>query len=83
MLAQVEIWEKENIQSLQSLAKNLEKEIKEIEQKLDRLLNAFFWMVQLRKIFILLKKKNSLKSKLPFCRKRLIWGERETIGLNH
>ena len=41
MLAQVEVWEKENIQSSQSFAQNLEKEIKETEQKLDRLVNAF------------------------------------------
>ena len=41
MLAQVEVWEKENIQSSQSFAQNLEKEIKETETKLDRLVNAF------------------------------------------
>jgi hypothetical protein len=41
MLAQVEIWEKENIQSSQSFAQNIEKEIKETEQKLDKLVNAF------------------------------------------
>jgi hypothetical protein len=42
MLAQAEVWEKENIQSSQSFAQNLEKEIKETEQKLDKLVNAFF-----------------------------------------
>ncbi len=41
MLAQEEVWEKENIQSSQSFAQNLEKEIKETETKLDRLVNAF------------------------------------------
>jgi len=41
MLAQVEVWEKENIQSSQSFAQNLEKEVKETEQKLDKLVNAF------------------------------------------
>jgi len=41
MLAKVEMWEKENIQSSQSFAQNLEKEIKETEQKLDKLVNAF------------------------------------------
>jgi len=41
MLAQVEVWEKENIQSSQSFAQNLEREIKEAESKLDRLVNAF------------------------------------------
>jgi len=40
MLAQVEVWEKENTQSSQSFAQNLEKEIKEMETKLDRLVNA-------------------------------------------
>jgi len=41
MLTQVEVWEKENIQSSQTFAQNLEKEIKETEQKLDKLVNAF------------------------------------------
>ena len=41
MLAKVEVWEKENAQSSQSFAQNLEKEIKETEQKLDKLVNAF------------------------------------------
>ena len=41
MLAKVEVWEKENIQSSQSFAQNLEKEIKETETKLDMLVNAF------------------------------------------
>lgn len=41
MLAKVEVWEKENTESSQSFAQNLEKEIKETEQKLDKLVNAF------------------------------------------
>jgi hypothetical protein len=35
------MWEKENIQSSQSFAQKLEKEIKETEKRFDKLVNAF------------------------------------------
>ena len=41
MFAQIDVWEKENVLSSQSFAKNLEEKIKEAEIKLDKLVNAF------------------------------------------
>jgi DNA invertase Pin-like site-specific DNA recombinase len=41
MLAKVDEWKKEQSQSSQSYAQNLEAKIKETEQKLDKLVNAF------------------------------------------
>jgi len=82
MLAKVEVWEKENIQSSQSFAQNLEAQIKEVEQKLDRLVNAFL-DGSIEKEIYLAKKDELIKTKPPFYRKRTILGERETVGLNH
>ncbi|MDP3793208.1 MAG: recombinase family protein, partial [Candidatus Uhrbacteria bacterium] len=62
MLAQVEMWEKENIQSSQSFAQNLEKEIKETEVKLDRLVNAFLDST-IEKDVYLAKKDGLIKTK--------------------
>jgi len=55
MLTQVEVWEKENIQSSQTFAQNLEKEIKETEQKLDKLVNAFLDGSIEKKIYLIKK----------------------------
>jgi hypothetical protein len=41
MRAQVDIWEKEQTQSAKSFAQNLEVKIKETDEKLDKLVNAF------------------------------------------
>ncbi|MBI5728675.1 MAG: hypothetical protein HY983_00310 [Candidatus Magasanikbacteria bacterium] len=41
MKAQVDVWEKDNAQSAQSFAQNLDERIKETEIKLDKLVNAF------------------------------------------
>jgi hypothetical protein len=41
MKAQVDVWEKDNAQSVQSFAQNLDEGIKEMEIKLDKLVNAF------------------------------------------
>jgi len=81
MLTQVEVWEKENIQSSQSFAQNLEKEIKETEQKLDRLVNAFL-DGSIEKESTLSKKTSLSKQKQTLTKESLILGERETIGLN-
>ncbi len=56
MLTQVEVWEKENIQSSQTFAQNLEKEIKETEQKLDKLVNAFLDGSIEKKIYLIKKR---------------------------
>lgn len=42
LLAQVEIWEKEAKQSSYIFAQNLEDKIKLTDEKLDKLINAFF-----------------------------------------
>ena len=81
MLAKVEMWEKEHIQSSQSFAQNLEKEIKETEQKLDKLVNAFLdgsieKETYLAKKDELIKTKTDLnKRKADFGRKRNNWIE--------
>ena len=81
MLAQVEVWEKENIQSSQSFAQNLEKEIKETEAKLDRLVNAFL-DGSIEKETYLAKRTSLSLPKQTSSEGSLILGERETIGSN-
>jgi hypothetical protein len=41
MLAQLDAWEKENVQSSENFARNLDLQLKETDQKLDKLVNAF------------------------------------------
>ena len=86
MLAQVEIWEKEKDESSQTFAQNLEAKIKEIEQKLDRLVNAFLdGMVEkgtyLQKKDELIKTKTDLlQKKADFGRKGNNWNEPPPAG---
>lgn len=82
MLAKVEVWEKENAQSAQSFAQNLDEKIKETEIKLDKLVNAFLDGT-IEKETYLAKKMSLSKQKQTSKRKSLILGERETIGSNH
>jgi len=75
MLAKVEMWEKENIQSSQSFAQNLEKEIKETEQKLDRLVNAFL-DGSIEKETYLAKKDELIKTKTALLQKKDDFGRK-------
>jgi len=75
MLAKVEVWEKENIQSLQSFAQNLEKEIKETEQKLDKLVNAFL-DGSIEKETYLAKKDELIKTKTDLQQRKSDFGRK-------
>ena len=75
MLLKVEVWEKENIQSSQSFAQNLEKEIKETEQKLDKLVNAFL-DGSIEKETYLAKKDELIKIKTDLNKRRADFGRK-------
>jgi len=75
MLAKVEMWEKENIQSSQSFAQNLEKEIKENEQKLDKLVNAFL-DGSIEKEIYLTKKDELIKTKTDLNKRKSDFGRK-------
>ena len=66
---------KENIQSSQSFAQNLEKEIKETEQKLDKLVNAFL-DGSIEKETYLAKKDELIKTKTDLNRRRADFGRK-------
>ncbi|GBE00557.1 recombinase [bacterium BMS3Abin07] len=57
MLSKVNEWEREQTKSSQSFAQNIDTKIKKTEQKLDKLVNAF-WTELLRKTSILKRKMN-------------------------
>ncbi len=76
MLTKVEVWGKENIQSSQSFAQKLEKEIKETEQKLDKLVNAFL-DGSIEKETYLAKKDEHIKTKTDLNKKRADFGRKE------
>ena len=75
MLAKVEMWEKENIQSSQSFAQNLEKEIKETEAKLDKLVNAFL-DGSIEKETYLAKKDELIKTKTDLNKRKSDFGRK-------
>lgn len=75
MLAKVEVWEKENIQSSQSFAQNLEREIKETEQKLDKLVNAFL-DGSIEKETYLVKKDELIQTKTDLQRRKSDFGRK-------
>ena len=75
MLAKVEVWEKENIQSSQSFAQNLEKEIKETEQKLDKLVNALL-DGSIEKETYLAKKDELIKTKTDLNKRKSDFGRK-------
>ena len=75
MLAQVEVWEKENIQSSQSFAQNLEKEIKETEARLDKLVNAFL-DGSIEKETYLVKKDELITTKTDLQRRKSDFGRK-------
>ena len=75
MLAKVEMWEKENIQSPQSFAQNLEKDIKDTETKLDRLVNAFL-DGSIEKETYLAKKDEFIKTKTDLNKRKSDFGRK-------
>lgn len=75
MLAKVKMWEKENIQSSQTFAQNLEVQIKEVEQKLDRLVNAFL-DGSIEKEIYLVKKDELIKTKTALLQKKEDFGRK-------
>ena len=89
MRAQVDIWEKEQVQSSQSFAQNLEFKIKETDEKLDKLVNAFLDGTIEKETYLIKKdelvklKTELLERKRDFGRKGNNWNEplREWINL--
>ncbi|GAH86919.1 unnamed protein product, partial [marine sediment metagenome] len=75
MFAQLNIWEKEQSQSSQSFAQNLEAIIKETEQKLDRLVNAFLDGVIDKEVY-LVKKDELIKTKAELLQKKSDFGRK-------
>ena len=63
MLAQINVWGKENSQSSQAFAQNLEERIKSVEFKLDKLVNAFLDGSIEKEVYVT-KKDELIKQKL-------------------
>jgi len=75
MLAQIGIWGKEQSQSSQTFAQNLEERIKANETKLDRLVNAFL-DGNIEKEVYLAKKDELIKQKLALKDKKADFGQK-------
>jgi len=75
MFAQLNIWEKEQSQSSQSFAQNLEAIIKETEQKLDKLVNAFLDGVIDKEVY-LVKKDELIKTKIDLFQEKTDFGRK-------
>jgi len=75
MKAQVDVWEKDNAQSAQSFAQNLEEKIKEAETKLDKLVNAFL-DGSIEKETYLIKKDKFIKTKTDLNKRRADFGRK-------
>lgn len=75
MLAKVEVWEKDNAQSSQSFAKNLDEKIKETEAKLDKLVNAFL-DGSIEKETYLAKKDELIKTKTDLNKRKADFGRK-------
>jgi len=73
MLAQVEVWEKEQAQSSHVFAQNLEVKIKQTEQKLDVLVNAFLDSSVDKKTY-LAKKEELMKTNVELEQKKKDFG---------
>ncbi|MHB8402774.1 MAG: recombinase family protein [Bacteroidia bacterium] len=91
MLAQIETWGKQYDIDARSFAQNIEKEIKDTDQKLDKLVNAFLDAVIDQKAYLkkkeeLIKLKTELnKKKEDFGQKGAFWNEplREWVNTAH
>jgi len=81
ILAQIEKWESEETQSSQNFILNLEKEIKEVKQKLDKLVSGYLDGIIEKEIYLqkkeeLIKLKIALEAKKDnFKRRRNNWVE--------
>ena len=75
MLAQVEIWEKEEHKNLISFAQNVELKIKDTEEKLDKLVNAFLEET-IDKGTYLKKKEELIKLKMELNQKKSDFGQK-------
>src|SRR3989339_118474 len=75
MKAQVDVWEKDNAQSAQSFAQNLDEKIKEAETKLDKLVNAFL-DGSIEKETYLVKKDELIKTKTDLNRRKSDFGRK-------
>lgn len=69
MLAQIEVWKKENIQASEELSQNLDSQIKSTEKKLNNLINAFL-DGSIEKETYLSKKDELIKIKLSLRQKQ-------------
>jgi len=75
MLAKVDVWEKDNAQSAQSFAQNLDEKIKDTEQKLDKLVNAYLDGT-IDKETYLVKKDELIQNKTALLEKRDDFGRK-------
>ena len=75
MTAQVDVWEKDNAQSAQSFAQNLDEKIKEAETKLDKLVNAFL-DGSIEKETYLVKKDELIKTKTDLNKRKSYFGRK-------
>ena len=75
MKAQVDVWEKDNAQSAQSFAQNLDEKIKETETKLDKLVNAFL-DGSIEKETYLIKKDELIKTKTDLNKRKSDFGRK-------
>jgi len=80
MLAQVEVWEKEEQKNLISFAQSLEAKIKETEEKLDKLVNAFLEET-IDKDTYLKKKEELIKLKIELSQKKSDFGQKGKFWL--
>lgn len=75
MLAKVDVWEKDNVQSLQSFAKNLDEKIKDTEQKLDKLVNTYLDGTIEKEVY-LVKKDELVQNKTALLKKKDNFGRK-------
>src|SRR3989344_2535878 len=75
MLAKVEIWDKEQSQSSQTFAQNIQNKISETEQKLDKLVNAFL-DGSIEKEIYLVKKNELIHTKTALLEKKDDFGRK-------
>jgi len=77
---QVDVWEKEQSQSAQSFAQNLEIKIKEAEDKLDKLVNAFLDGT-IEKETYLIKKDELVKTKTELLERKRDFGRKGNLWI--
>jgi len=75
MKAQVDVWEKDNVQSAQSFAQNLNEKTKEAETKLNKLINAYLEGT-IEKDIYLAKKNELVQTKTDLSEKKSDFGRK-------